>query len=90
MDNKELSGVLFDHKKLNEKQPDYKGSAKVGGVDYYLAAWKKVSKAGKEYLSVRFERADKYQKKDPVKEVAKAVGGKEILENPTIYEEVPF
>lgn len=91
MDNKELQGVLFPNKKTNDKQPDYKGSVKIGGVDYYLAAWQRTSKANKPYLSVLAKHADtKYTASKVVKEVAKAVGGKEELQSPTIYEEVPF
>jgi hypothetical protein len=35
-----LSGVLFKNDKGdNEKRPDYKGSAEIEGVQYWVSAW---------------------------------------------------
>lgn len=98
MDNKEMQGVLFPHNKKNDKQPDYKGTAKIGGIDYEIAVWKKVGKqSGAEYMSVAFQKkgerkaAPAPSAQQKVNEVAKAVGGKtELTNNNTIYEEVPF
>ena len=50
---KELTGSLFKNdKKESEKHPDYKGSAKVEGVDYWLSAWVKETKGGAKYFSL--------------------------------------
>lgn len=42
------SGVLFTNdKKETEKHPNYKGSIRVDGVDYWISGWIKQSAAGK-------------------------------------------
>jgi uncharacterized protein (DUF736 family) len=46
-------GALFKNdKKETERHPDYKGNINVAGVDYWLSAWLKESKAGKKYMSL--------------------------------------
>lgn len=46
-------GVLFaNREKKTEKSPDFSGSLDVAGVQYNLAAWKKMSKKGTTFLSV--------------------------------------
>lgn len=89
MENKELSGVLFPRKKDNDKQPDLKGSALIGGVEYYVAAWKRTGKqTGAPYLKLAFEKKAQEKKapvkdyKEEVEQVAKAVNAD--------WEEVPF
>lgn len=85
MKNNELQGVLFPNKKLSDKHPDYKGSVKVGDVDYYVAAWNRTSKSNKPYLSLVLKRAsDKPTFQEKVNKVA------ETVNTPRIYEEVPF
>jgi hypothetical protein len=52
---KDNAGALFKNdRKENEKQPDYKGSLMINGVDYWLSAWINVSqKDGKtKYMSL--------------------------------------
>jgi len=49
----EMRGVLFPAEKKTEKHPDYTGNVTVKGIEYRLAAWKKVSRDGtKEFLSL--------------------------------------
>jgi hypothetical protein len=46
-------GTLFkNEKKEEEKQPDMNGTLNVGGVEYWISGWKKVSKAGSGYISL--------------------------------------
>lgn len=101
MDNKELQGVMFPNEKQNEKQPDLRGSAKIGGVDYLVAAWKRTSKAGNGYLSLAFQvKGAKPKQTDPahtaqetVNQVSKAVGAPEDIVAETeadIDEVLPF
>ncbi len=46
-------GVLFvNDKDGNEARPDFTGKINVNGEDYRIAAWKKESKAGGEFLSI--------------------------------------
>lgn len=101
MDNKELQGVMFPNEKQNEKQPDLRGSAKIGGVDYRVAAWKRTSQAGKGYLSLAFQvkeakpkqTAPAHTAQETVNQVSKAVGGPDDIVAETeadIDEVLPF
>lgn len=48
MEKRDLSGALFKNdRKEHEKQPDYKGDAKINGHEYWISAWVKEGKAGK-------------------------------------------
>lgn len=47
------SGALFKNKDKNtEKHPDYKGTLNVGGEEFWISSWLKVSKAGEKYMSL--------------------------------------
>ena len=61
-ETRDNSGVLFrETGKTNEKAPDYKGKATIGGVEYRISAWVKEGRSGGKFLSLAFEgqeRAD--------------------------------
>lgn len=47
------SGAIFPaREKKTEKHPDMTGNLNVGGVEYYINGWTKVSKQGQKYLSL--------------------------------------
>ena len=49
------TGALFRNEyKQKPNQPDYTGNANINGDDYKIAAWKKTSKGGKQYLSLAY------------------------------------
>jgi uncharacterized protein (DUF736 family) len=51
-------GVLFaEAQKESDNHPDYTGKLNVGGKEFYLAGWKKKSKAGKPFLSLSIKPA---------------------------------
>ncbi len=54
---KDMSGGLFKNgKKLRGgEQPDYTGYVIVGGARLQIAGWKKTSKAGDAYISLKLE-----------------------------------
>ena len=55
--HKENSGSGFlNDKEGNDRRPDYKGSADIGGEDYYVAMWRRETKDGKEYLYMSLEK----------------------------------
>lgn len=55
----ELRGSLFrNDRKEKETHPDYTGSCQIKGVEYYMNAWVKESKAGKKYFSFSFKAKD--------------------------------
>lgn len=50
------SGSLFKNdRKEQDNHPDYQGSAKIQGREYYISAWLKESKGGKKYFSFSFK-----------------------------------
>lgn len=54
---KNNTGSLFANKKRTKpNQPDYNGKVNVGGLEFYISGWKKVSpKSGETYLSLAFK-----------------------------------
>lgn len=47
-------GVLFQNDKDgNEKRPDYKGKLNVNGKNLEIAGWKRLSKKGQPFLSLK-------------------------------------
>ena len=56
---KEGSGSLFKNdRKEKDTHPDRTGSAKIGGVDYWVSGWIKQDRNGKPYLSMAFKPKD--------------------------------
>jgi hypothetical protein len=52
-ETKDGSGSLFKNdKKETEQHPDYNGSVKVGGVEYWISAWIKTGAKGTKYMSL--------------------------------------
>lgn len=51
---KDNNGSLWrNDKKTEAKHPDYTGSIKIAGVEYWLAAWLNETEAGKKYLGIK-------------------------------------
>jgi hypothetical protein len=65
------SGVLFrNDRRERDTQPEFTGNLDVGGVEYWLSAWVKESKAGRKFfkLSVQPKEPqpeDENQDQDP-------------------------
>ena len=56
---KENTGSLFKNdKKTSENHPSVKGSALIGGVEYWISAWTKLDKNGNKWQSLSFQRKD--------------------------------
>ena len=55
-EQKDMSGSLLPNEnKQGDNDPAYRGSAKIDGVEHWVSMWKKTSKNGKVYLSLRFK-----------------------------------
>jgi hypothetical protein len=63
---KELTGSISKNKKKEkDAHPDYRGSATIGGIDYWISAWVNEGSDGK-YLGLKFQQKDGESK--PVKQ----------------------
>jgi len=51
-DNSNTGALFKNDKKENDTHSDYNGTINVDGVEYWLNAWIKKSKAGKTYMSL--------------------------------------
>jgi len=55
-EQKDNSGSIFvNDRKERDEHPDRSGSAKIGGVDYWVNGWLRKTKDGKPYLSLSFK-----------------------------------
>lgn len=49
-------GSLFEnHMRDRETSPHKKGKCKIDGKEYYISCWGNTTKAGAEYLSLKFK-----------------------------------
>lgn len=56
---KENTGSLFrNNRKESERHPDYNGSVRIEGHDYWISGWLKETKDGQKYFSLAFKRKD--------------------------------
>jgi len=49
----EMRGVLFSQEAETDRHPSLTGKVQINGVEYRLAAWKRQSAAGTNYLSLK-------------------------------------
>ena len=55
-EQRDFTGSLFrNERKEAETHADYQGSAKIGGVEYFLDAWINESSSGAKYMSLKFK-----------------------------------
>jgi hypothetical protein len=55
-ETKDNTGSVFQNeRKEKDTHPDRTGSAKIGGVDYWVNGWVKQDRNGKPYLSLAFK-----------------------------------
>ena len=62
MAERDNNGALFTNdRKEKENHPDYKGSATINGVEYWVSGWIKApsGKATKKWMSLAFEAKQK-------------------------------
>lgn len=51
--NNELKGVLFAQQPESERHPNFTGKVQINGKEWRLAAWKRQSSKGTNYLSLQ-------------------------------------
>lgn len=58
-EQRDNSGSLFrNDKQGHDSWPDYKGTVRVAGIDYWLSGWLKTSQSGKKYMSLATKPKD--------------------------------
>lgn len=58
-ETKDNSGSVFPNKeKKSDNHPDYSGSVRIDGKDYWLSGWRKISEKGTAWLSLAFKAKD--------------------------------
>ena len=63
---KELSGSLFKNdKREKDSHPHARGSALIGGVEYWVSAWTKTDKNGNKWQSLGFKPKEKEPEQKP-------------------------
>lgn len=61
------TGSLFKNdRREKETQPQAKGSALIGGVEYWVSAWTNTANSGEKYQSLKFSRKDENRAPRPV------------------------
>lgn len=80
------TGALFVNHGKEGKQPDYSGELEFDGAKYSLAAWKRTSAKGNDYLSVVVGEFREKQVEKPKQE--KIV--EDIDDEPVDLSDIPF
>lgn len=58
-EQKDMSGSLFKNdRKEKDTHADYRGSAKLNGVDHWVDAWINETNSGDKYMSLKFKVKD--------------------------------
>lgn len=58
-ETKDNTGSLFrNSRKESERHPDYNGSVRIDGHDYWISGWLRDTKDGQKYFSLAFKRKD--------------------------------
>jgi hypothetical protein len=86
-EQKDFTGSLFKNdKKESDNHPNAKGSAKMGGVEYWVAAWTKKDKNGNPWQSLSFKPKDN----DAQRERSQAKPTKSARDLSDMDDDVPF
>ena len=64
-EHKDDSGSLFRNEKQKDTQPDYKGSALIGGTEFWVSGWVNKTSGGESYLSIKFEAKEERPAREP-------------------------
>jgi len=86
MQQRDGSGILFKNdKKTQDKHPDYRGEATVGGKQWRLAGWIKDGRTGK-FLSLAFSEPQAQQ----APQTGQAAKPEPPADDTTNYDDIPF
>lgn len=90
-EQRENSGSLFKNdKKTEEKHPNARGSALVGGVEYWVSAWTKKDRNGNPWQSLSFQKKDEQAEPKKDEKKAPASSGKRDGGAAEMDDDLPF
>ena len=82
-ETRDNTGRLFkNEKKEKDTQPDYTGTALVGGVEHFMDAWIKRSENGRTWMSFSF--------KPKQKQATPATPGRQAPSRRDDFDDLPF
>jgi len=85
-ETRDNTGSLFrNDRKEEEAHADYRGEARIDGVDYWMNGWLKESAKGTKWMSFSFKRKEKQASSKPGLRVVGGNDGK-----PPYNDEIPF
>ena len=89
-EQKENTGSLFQNKeKRSENFPDYSGSLRIDGVDWWISGWRKTLKDGTPWLSLSVKRKDgTAARPDPAAEFK--AEAKRVFPDAELSDDLPF
>lgn len=61
-DNTNTGALFTNSNRANDRQPHFRGSINIEGVEYWLSAWKKQARSGATYLSIAVSPKDENAK----------------------------
>lgn len=64
-DNNNRGALFRAREKKNDNSPDYSGNCEINGVEMWIAAWIKESKAGTKYMSLSFTPKEERREQAP-------------------------
>lgn len=64
-DNTNTGALFTKENRANDRQPHFTGNINIGGVEYWLSAWKKRARSGAIYLSIAVTPKEEDAKSKP-------------------------
>ncbi len=84
-DNTNRGSIWKNEKKEKDSHPDFTGSLNVGGVEYWVSAWKRKEGAAAKAPALSFSIKPKDEQPQPVRKARTELG-----KNLDMDEEIPF
>jgi uncharacterized protein (DUF736 family) len=96
-ETKDFTGALFrNDKKETDSHPDYRGSATINGVEYWVSSWVNTSAKGQKYMSLKYSPKEEVHEKGMAQAKAaatdqrEAITGQAAAPQDTFDDDVPF
>ena len=89
MQQRDNQGAIFKNdRKESDSHPDYKGQAMIDGSNYWISVWINESKAGKKYMSVKFNPKDLVQSNGIKATIEQSINQQQLSQE--FEDDIPF